>query len=47
MNLYDQLVIVVYELDMEGETPAGKEFGVLVMICSIQMLFWVLKTGFI
>ena len=36
MNLFDQLVIVICDPVMKGGAPSGKEFGVLIIVCSIK-----------
>ena len=36
MNLFDQLVIVICDPSMKGRAPFGKEFDVLMIVCSIK-----------
>ena len=36
INLFDQLVIVICDPVMEEWAPFGKEFGVLMIVCSIK-----------
>ena len=39
MNLFDQLVIVICDLVMEGSAPSRKKFGVLMIVCCIKFYF--------
>ena len=36
MNLFDQLVIVIFDSDMEERAPYGKGFCFLMIVCCVK-----------